>query len=157
MRPADVPQTAILAARAAVGELDKRRDVKLLPRIDDHHVAAIIAAAVTGTNAEKSAEDRDAWLATSIAQREHAETATRAILHQTELIQQIVDKVLGIGNAPTEYEVWRDALTLAVSERSHIDADGVSSSGLLARARWFHNKLNLGPRAPEADDAEGEE
>jgi hypothetical protein len=138
MRLADVPRSAIVAALAVLEEFAPID-------IGEHQVAAIIAAAFTGTEAERSAE----WLATTVAQREHAETAARAILHQTDLIQQIVHKVLGIGDAPTGYEVWRDAMTLAVHERSYIDADGIMSSGLLARAAWFHNELNLGPRTSE--------
>lgn len=143
MRPDDVPQSAVIAALAtlrALGQYD----------IDAAHVAAMIAAAADGV----AAEDRAEWLATSIAQREQAETSTRAISHQTDLLQQIVDKVLGIGDAPTEYEVWRDALTLAVSERSYIDADGISSSGLLVRAGWFHKQLKLGSRSYQAVEVE---
>lgn len=63
-----------------------------------------------------------------------------------EIASIIAAALTDTGNTPNDYEVWRDALTLAVSERSYIDDDGISSSGLLARAEWFRNELNLGPR-----------
>lgn len=154
MRPIDVPQSAILAALDALKDLAEAEGYRSVRGIEEHHAAAMIAAAITGTDAEAAAEDRAIWQATWRAQREHSEIAIPAILRQTDLIQQIVDKVLGIGNAPTEYEVWRDALTLAVSERSYIDADGISSSGLLVRAGWFHKQLKLGSRSYQAVEVE---
>lgn len=49
---------------------------------------------------------------------------------------------------PSDYEVWRDALQLAVEEGAHIDEEGVSSYTLLTRAQWFRGQLvRLNPDA----------
>jgi hypothetical protein len=65
-----------------------------------------------------------------------------------------------IESGPSDYEVWRDALQLAVSEGAHItdgtgDREGVKQFGsdvLLSRAEWFRNELDLGPRQVDVAD-----
>lgn len=107
MHPEDVTATAIAAAFNALEDLDPEGRNYLEPR----HVAAMLAAGVDSTNAEIIAEQT----ATVVAQREHAEIAGRAILEQTDMLRQIMDKVMRAGDGPTEYEIWRDALLIAAT------------------------------------------
>lgn len=64
-------------------------------------------------------------------------------------------------DGPTDYEVWRDALTLAVTEGMAVDDDGVSSAVVLARAQWFHKQLQQAPAQDVPDevcpDCQGED
>lgn len=65
-----------------------------------------------------------------------------------------------LGTYPTDYEVWRDALTLAVTEGMAVDDDGVSSAVVLARAQWFHKQLQQVPVQQQAEtcpDCQGED
>lgn len=100
----------------------------------------IIAAAVDAAGWDLfTSGDRDEWLATQVAQREHAEIATRAILQQTDMMQRYCDQndappVLESRNPdPTAYEVWRDSLMIAATADAYRKSGPAGSADELAR------------------------
>lgn len=59
---------------------------------------------------------------------------------------------------PTDYEVWRDALTLAVTERNYIDADrNLNDTWLTARAERFWEQLQDVPVLKNDDGTDTED
>lgn len=101
------------------------------PHYSAAHVSAVrkgLDAALgsfTGAAAEKAerdAQDHAQWLATIKAQQAAAEFAGELAAQQGDLLDKITATLdrLAEGPRPTDYEVWRDALTIAAA----IDARG---------------------------------
>jgi hypothetical protein len=51
---------------------------------------------------------------------------------------------------PTDYEVWRDALQLAIANIN--DGESLSLEEMLSMAEWFHDRLKAGPPQPSEPD-----
>jgi hypothetical protein len=138
--PVVTDDTVLAALQAHVGES--------LPRLSDYAPNLISHMRYAVDAAVRHLVDTGALTRTPLIPDPDATAAYQRGLEAGRAEQVTI--TLEVTSGPTGYEVWRDALQLAIANIN--DGESLSLEEMLSMAEWFHDRLKAGPPQPSEPD-----